>query len=212
MRRAWNNKYALSLLPVIVSLAYCLYHGDFALLRPDQKGLRLYNIDEFSDAATAFSDPVWKGVATYRDGSFEAAAGIFAGQDTAPSAYNQANSLAMQGKYTEAVARYDRALELQSDWDDALVNRRIAIARAEMLRREGGEGTGGKLGADEIVFGEGSSSSPSGEEVVEENMPISDTELQALWLRQVQTRPADFLRAKFSYQFATAKGGGDSSP
>ena len=120
MRHVVKYKYALSMLPVFVSLGYGLYHGDFALLRPDQKGLRLFNKGEFADAATTFSDPLWKGAAIYRDGSFEAAAGIFAGQDTASSAYNQANSLTMQGKYTEAVARYDRALELQPDWEEAL--------------------------------------------------------------------------------------------
>jgi Ca-activated chloride channel family protein len=34
--------------------------------------------------------------------------------------------------------------------------------------------------------------------------------MQALWLRRVQTRPADFLRAKFAYQQAAqAEGGGE---
>jgi Ca-activated chloride channel family protein len=29
---------------------------------------------------------------------------------------------------------------------------------------------------------------------------MSDAELRSVWLRQVQTRPADFLRAKFAQQ------------
>jgi Ca-activated chloride channel homolog len=29
---------------------------------------------------------------------------------------------------------------------------------------------------------------------------MSDAELRATWLRQVQTTPGDFLRAKFAYQ------------
>ncbi len=31
---------------------------------------------------------------------------------------------------------------------------------------------------------------------------MSDEELRAIWLRQVQTKPADFLAAKFAYQQA----------
>jgi Ca-activated chloride channel family protein len=30
--------------------------------------------------------------------------------------------------------------------------------------------------------------------------------MQAMWLRRVQTRPADFLRAKFAYQHAMKSG------
>ena len=42
-----------------------------------------------------------------------------------------------------------------------------------------------------------------GEETVEGAVKLSDAELRAMWLRRVQTRPADFLRAKFAYQHAT---------
>ena len=58
--------------------------------------------------------------------------------------------------------------------------------------------------ADEIVFEPGASDDPGGESEVseEEGAPLSDDQLQALWLRRVQTKPADFLRAKFAYQLA----------
>jgi Ca-activated chloride channel family protein len=32
---------------------------------------------------------------------------------------------------------------------------------------------------------------------------MSDEEMRSIWLRQVTTKPADFLRAKFAYQQAT---------
>ena len=35
--------------------------------------------------------------------------------------------------------------------------------------------------------------------------PLSDAAMQELWLRRVQTKPADFLRAKFSFQLANEK-------
>ena len=37
--------------------------------------------------------------------------------------------------------------------------------------------------------------------------PLSDDQLRALWLRRVQTKPADFLRAKFAYQLQEREGG-----
>jgi Ca-activated chloride channel family protein len=39
---------------------------------------------------------------------------------------------------------------------------------------------------------------------------MSDEAVGALWLRRVETRPADFLRARFAYQRQTAPG--ESSP
>ena len=115
----------------------------------------------------------------------------------------------MQGKYEAAVGRYARALELRPDWKDATVNRDIALARAEALKMEGGDMTGGKLGADEIVFDKGKSSSAAGEEQVAGGQEATDAELRSIWLRQVQTRPADFLRAKFAQQYAARRSEGD---
>jgi Ca-activated chloride channel family protein len=71
-----------------------------------------------------------------------------------------------------------------------------------MLKREGGDMTGGMLAADEIVFTTGDSPPGAGEEQTEGPEAMSDEELRAVWLRQVQTKPADFLAAKFAYQLA----------
>ena len=61
--------------------------------------------------------------------------------------------------------------------------------------------TGGMLGADEVVFDTGKrDSQEGGTEHSEGGQSLSDVELQALWLRRVQTKPADFLRAKFAFQ------------
>jgi len=64
--------------------------------------------------------------------------------------------------------------------------------------------TGGMLGADEIIFTKGKASSEQSEDVVE-NTAQNEAEMRAIWLRQVQTRPADFLKAKFAYQLAIKK-------
>ena len=109
----------------------------------------------------------------------------------------------MIGKYESAIRSHDRALTLRPGWKAAITNREIARLRLEKLKKKGeaGEGTGGKLGADEIVFDNTATSSSGEEEIlVGEGEQLSDEATQALWLRRVQTKPADFLRAKFAYQ------------
>jgi Ca-activated chloride channel family protein len=198
-------------LVVAAAVAYCLTDDDCTLLTTDRQAYRLFTAGDYEAAAAAFADPMWQGVALFRQGEFEQAAGVFAGFDTAEAAFNQGNALLMLGKYDEAVARYERALALRPDWEPAVINRDIAAARAALLAREGGEVTGGMLGADEIVFSDQKSPPSAGEEQTEGGVELSDEELRSVWLRQVQTKPADFLRAKFAYQFAKRSAGAGGS-
>ena len=63
----------------------------------------------------------------------------------------------------------------------------------------------GKLEADEIVFAQtGRVNKSSSEQVIDAaDRLLSGDAMRALWLRNVETRPADFLAARFSYQLAT---------
>lgn len=121
-------------------------------LTPDQEGMYYFNQNDFVPAAEKFLDSNWQGVAWYRAGDFKKAAQAFSFNDTAEGNYNQGNALLMQGKYEEAVTRYDRALQKRPNWLEAAENRELAIARAATLDIEGGNMTEGQLGADEIVF------------------------------------------------------------
>lgn len=197
-----------TMLAVLLAVGTILFTtGRLSLLTPDQRAYHFYEQGDFAAAAAEFADPMWIGGALFRQGEFKKAAAVFAGFDTALSAFNHGNALVMQGQYDAAAQRYARALELRPHWQDAVVNREIAIARAAMLKSEGGNMTGGMLGADEIVFSEGESPPDAGDEVTEGSANNSDAEMRAIWLRQVQTKPADFLRAKFAYQAATRQMG-----
>ena len=202
---SFKVQFAGLVLLVISAGVYCLSDGDCSLLTPDQQGYRLFKQADYERAATRFADSMWRGIALFRQGEYEKAASLFAGYDIADAAFNQGNALVMQGKYEAAVDRYDRALQLQPGWEDAGINREIALARAEALKKEGGDMTGGKMGADEIVFEKGKSPASAGEEQVEGGEELGDAERRSIWLRQVQTKPADFLRAKFAYQYATRR-------
>ena len=177
------------------------------LRTPEQAGYSLYSKSEYKKAAETFTDSYWKAIALYRDGQFKAAANIFAGFDSAEGAFNHGNALLFQGNYEQATKRYERALELRPNWEDAKINRAIAVARAEALDFEGANMTDGKIGADDYVINNEPSSNQNDNDQTEvvESTELSDAELRAVWLRQVQTDPADFLKSKFNYQLQ--KGG-----
>jgi Ca-activated chloride channel family protein len=197
----------LSLVTWIIVPLLATGHWQLAtfLRTPDQSGYGYFQGDDYEKAADCFTDPQWQGVALFKQGQFKAAAGLFAGYDTAQAVFNHGNALLMQGKYEDAARRYARALELRPDWEAATVNQEIALARAKLLKKEGGDMTGGEMGADEIVFSEGKAPPSAGEEQVEGGQEMDDAALRAMWLRRVQTKPADFLRAKFAYQHARAQ-------
>jgi len=164
----------------------------------DQQGQRAFDDGHYREAAERFADPMRKGAALYRAGEFKQAQAMFARLDTAEAHFNRGNCLVFLGQYDAAVESYDRALARRPGWQDALDNRTIAATRAERLKSEGGDLGDQQIGADEIVFDK---SKPGGQEtVVNEEQAADSSSMQALWLRRVQTRPADFLKAKFAYQ------------
>ena len=170
-------------------------------LTPDQRGQWLFRKGEYVEAARTFRDPMWQGVAWYRAGEFERAAETFARRGTAEALFNQGNAWLMLGKYDQAISCYDRALEKRPDWTEALENRLLAAARAKLVQQQGGEMGDQKIGADEVVFDK--HTKPGGQEMeVAGSQAMSDAAIQAMWLRRVHTRPADFLRAKFAHQQA----------
>ncbi len=70
------------------------------------------------------------GVEAYRSGDYAAAEEAWRGLPGAEAAYNRGNALAKQGRYDEAMAEYDRALQQQPGMSDAIENRqRVDRAR-----------------------------------------------------------------------------------
>lgn len=183
--------------PLAIAASFGLLASTF-WFTADQQGQRAFQQEEYGDAADRFENPMWKGVALFRAGEFKEAQMMFARLDTAEAHYNRGNCLVFLGKYDEAVASYERALDRRPDWQQAEDNRVIAAARAERVKQEGGDMGDQMLGADEIVFDK---TKPGGQETkLDEGGPIDDSSMQALWLRRVQTSPADFLKSKFAYQ------------
>ena len=202
----------LKILAVLLLVSACAWawksaSGSFAnlWLTPDQHGAWLMARQRYAEAARHFSDPLWQGTALYRDGLFKEAAAAFARVESPEAAFDRGNALLMHGKYSDAIASYDRALRQRPDWREAEANRDLAEARRQMLEppKDNAGGTGGQLKPDEIVFDDRPQQSGDSKEVeVVTGGQMSDEQLQALWLRRVQTKPEDFLRAKFAYQLS----------
>jgi Ca-activated chloride channel family protein len=189
----------------VVLLAGTIRNRDF-WRTPEQRGDALARKGKYADAAKQYTDPARIGVAQYRNGDFEAAAKTFARVPGAVGAFDQGNAWLMHGKYDAAIASYDRALSLRPDWNDALDNKAIAVARKAKLEasakdREQEQTDTGK--PDEIAFDQ-KGDDARGQPVDLARQDVSDEALRATWLRQVRTTPGDFLRAKFAYQAAHA--------
>jgi Ca-activated chloride channel family protein len=168
-------------------------------LTPDQHGALLLRRGRAAEAANAFRDPVWRGVALYRATAFEDAASVLGAARGAVAAYDAGNALLMAGRYDDAIASYDRALSVRPGWPEARTNRELAAARrdARAAAPEGDGGTGGKVAPDDVVTDDRARNASDRENAPTES---GDADLQSIWLRNVQTKPADFLRAKFAYQ------------
>jgi Ca-activated chloride channel family protein len=168
-------------------------------LTPDQRGRHLMAEQRYAEAAARFADPMWVGIAQFRAGNFKEAAQTFGGMDTAEAAYDQGNALIMLGKYDEAITRFDRALALRPGWPDAEANRTLATLRAERVKKTGGDQGDQREKPDEIVYDKDKKNT-GGQETETTGAPMSDEAVRALWLKRVQTRPADFLKSRFAYQ------------
>jgi Ca-activated chloride channel family protein len=170
---------------------------------PDQQAQRLFDAGDYAAAASRFTDPMRIGTAWFRAGEFGRAAAAFGQLTSADGHFNRANALLFEGEYEQAIAAYEQALAQRPDWQPAVENRDIALARKERLAPPDDDagGTGGMLEADEIVFDTtGRTKNAKGEQTTEGGAGVSDAAMREMWLRRVETNPADFLRARFTSQ------------
>ena len=89
----------------------------------DQRALQMYREGEHRQAAELFDNEDWQATASYRAGDYAAAAESWQQREDVDAAYNYATALAQQGRYDEALAAYDRLLEQQPGYEDAIFNR-----------------------------------------------------------------------------------------
>lgn len=176
-------------------------------LTPDQQGQRLMDQGDYEQAAAKFTTPDKIGAALFLAGEFEKAASVFGRSGGAEANYNRGNAHVMLGDYDAALEAYRTALSKRPDWPEAEQNLQIATLRKQALAPPEDDygGTGGQLEADELVFDQsGRVNKSSNEQVMDAaDQQMGEEAMRAMWLRKVETRPADFLAARFNYQLAT---------
>ncbi|AOE49315.1 VWA domain-containing protein [Kangiella sediminilitoris] len=105
-------------------------------LNEDQRGRKLIDEEDYSEAYNTFQDPRWKALSAYRMGSYDSSSDILEnipeGQQTADDLYNQGNALALNGQLDKAIESYNEALKLEPDHQDAQYNKDIV----ESLKQE----------------------------------------------------------------------------
>lgn len=154
--KQWRDE-GFWLLPPVMLLALLAFRRRAVLAAVLAVGLLPWMNDTQAQApATPVSQPaqgtLWKrsdqlqhqrlaeGVQAYRKGDFATARRQFEGIDSDAGWYNLANTLAREGNYDDAIAAYDRALELHPGMADAVANR--AVVDAARKRRPSGGGQG----------------------------------------------------------------------
>ena len=172
----------------------------------DQKAQRLANEGKHGEAAVLFTDPARQGTAWYRAGEFEKAAGAFGRTSTPEGQFNRGNALLMMGNYEGAIENYSRALSECPEWEQARANLILARLRLEQYESVGDanapQDPETTFEPDEIVFDEDGKNNQKGEKEEVDMAKMSEAAMRALWLRRVETRPAEFLHRKFAYQYA----------
>jgi len=188
-------------------------------LTADQQGRHFFEKGDYAEAAQRFEDPLWKGVASYYAKDFEAAIQQFSRLETAESYFNLGNAFVHVGDLEQATASYAQAIALEPGYIEAEQNRKLIQAmldkQAEEKEEERRTDPGSQLGADEIKLADPDDPTKreetEGEPIEIQQEMYSDEQLNEMWMRRVQTSPADFLRMKFAFQLQTKKQEQDKS-
>ncbi len=94
----------------------------------DQQAQVAFQNGAFDTAAHMFETPDWQASAAYRAGDYNAAAASYAATQRTDKDYNLGNALARSGDLEGALAAYERALELNTNDEDARFNRDLVEA------------------------------------------------------------------------------------
>lgn len=166
-----------------------------AFFTPDQQGRWAFEHGHYPQAAEHFDDAYWKGLAAYRAAEFDVALASFARLDSAPGYFYLGNTYVRLSKFEQAIAAYQQALRVQADFPEAQAN--LALAQALLKDRDDQQEAGPPdEKADKIEF---DNKTGKGKTVQMKSQQASSDQL---WLNNLTTSPAQFLRRKFQLQDA----------
>ena len=171
-------------------------------MTPDQQGRYYFEKSQYRKAAERYADPIWKGLALDRAGDLEGSMNAFALEDSAKAWYNQGNVLARLNRYPEAAEAYRQALLRHHPWPDAQENLELIqslIPKAKKKDSEEEQEFDPNEPPDQVKFDE---KGKKGKRAQIEQLKIDPAKMAEIWMRNIQTTPADFLRLRFAIQAA----------
>jgi Ca-activated chloride channel family protein len=195
VRRGWSVAWtaglffssALGLVPAPVQAA----SPASAFFTPDQQGRWAFEHGRYAEAAARFDDAYWKGRAAYEAADFDMALEAFARLDTPEAYFYLGNTYARQHVYPQALSAYDQALRLRPVFPQASFNRAL-VARLQADFEQAQQAEPSEK-ADKLVFDNKQNKGKRGK------LDVTMAGSTELWLRNLTTSPADFLRRKFSF-------------
>jgi Ca-activated chloride channel family protein len=204
-RKGWTVRWTSAALAVVFVLPPATDQSHFSWmdlwLTHDQQGRYYFERGEYQKAAAKFEDPMWKGLAFSRAGNYEDALNAFALSDSAEAWYNQGNALAHMGKYPDAVQAYQQALARRHSWPEAEKNLALVeslIPKKENKDKEEEQEVAPNLPPNQVKFDE---KGKKGKQV-QIQAKLDPKKMAEIWMRNIQTTPADFLRRRFAMQAA----------
>lgn len=188
---------------------FLIAHGSLIdlWLTPDQQGRYYFERHDYKTASDRFQDPLWKGIASYREGNFGAAVEQFARVDTPEGYFDLGNAYAHFGKLEQAAASYGEAVRRKPDYRKARENRDFVLSLIQKKKGNKKEDEAPRehepaYTPDQIKFDEEGKKGSKGEVAQAE---LTTEQIQDLWMRGLQTTPAEFLRMKFAVQIEESK-------
>ncbi|MGH8432882.1 MAG: VWA domain-containing protein [Pseudomonas sp.] len=175
-----------------------------AFFTPDQQGRWAFEHEHFPQAEAHFQAPYWKGLAAYNAADYQAALASFARLDSAPAYFYLGNSYARLYKLPEAIAAYSQALKLQAQFPEATANLALVNELYKAQQEEGEKAPDEQ--ADKEQFDNQTGKGKT------EQVQVPKTPSDELWLRNLSTSPAKFLKQKFSLQDAAQKASKGAQP
>jgi Ca-activated chloride channel family protein len=163
-----------------------------AFFTRDQQGRWAFEHQHFPQAAAHFVDPYWKGIAAYNAADFDLALASFARLETPQAYFYLGNIYVRRFKFDQAISAYTQALKLQPQFPEATAN--LALAIALQKDTDSAEQNTPEVKPDEIKMDKAPGKGQS--KLVQTEQAASDE----VWLQNLSTSPAKFLKQKFSLQ------------
>ncbi|MDS9469343.1 VWA domain-containing protein [Paracoccus sp. MBLB3053] len=177
----------------------------------DQQGARAYAARDFPQAAEDFVDPPWKAVSLMRSGQYGEAAAVLEPIQTSDAQFNRGIALIRGRDYPGAIAAFEAAVKL--DPSDQAAQENLALARRildylnETREAEDTEVDSEDNAADGTV--EDLQSDQGQMRRITGDSDLSEDAAEQ-WMKQVQTKPADFLKSRFAIEAAQTRAPSDT--